>query len=208
MKIVSRNDNLLIIKDFGVVSYLLGFIFLVVGGVIFFSQSFGNSFVNKLEVGAFVAFGLYIIVSNESSTISVDKVAENIVIKRARLFSADNEIYNFQDLDKVIVQEDRHSSGKGGNTVVYKIKLVLKNGTRVDFKNNPGTVSPIFAQKKKRVQIAKDVAEFVGVPFEEFDAPSIGEVFNIFKKAVDLAATGKIKNISDLPINDFKINSL
>lgn len=204
MKITFKNENLFKISDAQFSSFLMSFVFVAIGIWFFGSQLSAGSLIFKIGALAFVGFGLYFFLNNEISNISIDKTTQKILIGRRKVFSLKNEEYFFKDLSKIILREiSGTTSGRSsGRTVSYDIQLVLNNGQRVSFVNNSSTVSPMFAGKSKHVEIAKEIAVFIGVPYEEFMNPSLGEMFGAFKQVLDLAAQGKIKTVEDLKIDN------
>lgn len=201
MKIVSRNENLLTIKDLGISNWIMAIICLVVGAGVLYSQLVTANLITGIVGGLFFAVGLYLVVVNEATTISVDKTEQKIFIKRSRLFSSENESHGFGEITKIILTEHSSRSDRGGRTVSYDIQLVLNNGQHVSFVNNSSTTNSAFAKKKKHVEIAKEVSVFVGVPFEELSTPGLGDVLGIFKQVLDLASKGQLKKPSDSPVD-------
>lgn len=199
MKIVSRNENLLVIKDLGISNWIMAIICLSIGAGVLYSQLINANLVTGIVGGLFFAVGLYLVIINEATTISVDKTEQKVFIKRSKLFSSESESYNFSEITKIILTEHSSRSDKGGRTVSYDIQLILNNGQHISFVNDSSTVNPAFAKKKKHVEVAKEVATFVGVPFEELSTPGLGDVLGIFKQVLDLASKGQPKKPSDSP---------
>lgn len=195
MKIVSRNGSSMVVKHLGVGSWFLAFVFLAIGLWALYSQMVSQNLIIIIMGGLFSLFGAYLFVSVESSTIVLGKVSENISIKRSKIFSSKTENYSLRDISKVLVKEAISSSSRhGSSTVSYNIQLILKTTNEpVYFTNNKSTVSPMFAQKNKRIEIAKEVAGFIDVPFEYYGTPSVGEIFGLVGKFLDAVAKGKVK---------------
>lgn len=194
MKVVSRTDNLMVIKDLGSANWVLILACLVFSTAIFYAEGFNGDWVSKMVLALFFVVGLFLVFSSEHTTISVDKAAESILIKRSKIVSSNQKNYRFDEISKIILKEDRGNDAKDASAVSYNIQLILKDGEHVNFINNPPRVSSIFAKKQKRVEIAKEVAAMVGVPFEERGEFGFGEVVGVFKQVIDLASKGHIKN--------------
>ncbi|MCX6780200.1 MAG: hypothetical protein NT034_03405 [Candidatus Magasanikbacteria bacterium] len=202
MKIISRTDSLITIKDLGAANWVLTLVCLVLGPAVFYVELFNGNWTSKLVAALFCGVGLYLVFSDECTLILVDKAAESIIIKRSRIVSSDQENYRFDEIAKIILKEEHGSSTKGGRTISYNIQLILKDGEQVNFVNNAPTVSPAFAHKQLRIDIAKEVSGLVGVPFEEQGTPGLGEVLGVFKQVMEMAAKGEIKNMAQVKVEN------
>ncbi len=187
MKIVSRNTNSIVVKDWALSSYFLGPVIFCAGifwGYGRFTQGFNTFTVDNLVAIIFAIVGLYILFSQEITTITLDKVAENISILRKTFFSSKIENYRFSDLAQIILEEKISRSSKGGSAVSYDIQLFLKEGAKVSLVNKQTKLASFLANKKKYVAITKELSEFIGVGFKDFGTPSLGDALDLFKQVM------------------------
>lgn len=189
MKIISRNASTIVIKDWALVSYFLGLFCLGAGSVWLYTM-YSHGFnilkveVNNLSAALFVVVGLFIILKQEITTITFDKLAENISIIRKGLFTAATENYQFSNLSQIILQEKISRSSKGGSTTSYDIQLVLKDGNLVSLVKNEAKTSFASSKKKKYLAIAKELSEFAGVNYKDSSMPSFGQAMELLKQVI------------------------
>lgn len=186
MKIINQTSDNLTLKDGKVKSLVAGFIFVLVGTVILISNPAGLILMKILLAAVFVIIGLLFVLFSTSTIVDFDKINSQIIYTKKSLIGKQSTMYVFADVFRVETRKWWHSSGRGGGqTLAAQSFLVLKNGQEISLDNQKssssvgiGSVNIPMGNSGSEVAIANQVAEFLGVPFEEIKPPTLGEVFS------------------------------
>jgi hypothetical protein len=194
MKIIKKTDNLLIIKDkdivFGYIVplFLLFLSFLIVSGAknpenesILINYSFA--------IGA-ILLGVYLFLSNQTSTIIFDKENKKVQIINKSYFKDKKIEYPFDDIKEI--EFGAKVVRRNARPVLFEtLYLVFKNNQAIPIgKAQTGfqssvsgfNLSRLFSnEKSSKKYIGIEIANFLQVPFQERRPPTTGEILSTLK---------------------------
>lgn len=186
MKIIKKNQNLMIIKERNVFVFLLGAIFTIFGFLVIFKPDFFN--VNKppLWSGFFgILSGLFIIFIAKITTIILDKNTRKLVFKWKTLIKEQSKEYNLDQIKQLELQQVYTSTNKGKIGYSYKLVFILSNNEEVPLNQYGSSISQAM-RKKTNVEklIGTKIANFLNVPFQEKRLPTVTEILSTIQETM------------------------
>jgi hypothetical protein len=187
MKIVSQTSDELILKEGNASGMVLGIVFVIAGiGVGFYSHAPNIIWV---AIGLFI-IGLVSILLSSSITVDINKTNGQLVYQKKSLVKGKTTTYATADILRIETRKEWRMEGSAasGNQSVSMPRQVLVSQSVIVFKD--GTELPLDHQKNSsgmsvgsavlmggsgaEIAIANQVANFLGVPFQEIAPPTSG----------------------------------
>lgn len=177
MKITTNNTERFVAIDKAIGGYVAGITFVLIGVLI---CSAGQA---KLIQGLLaIILGIVVILLVKSCTIVIDRTNKKLTYTSKSLVSRSSQSFGFEDIAKVQLEysiqvHDKYSSNGNASSrpqINSTLMLVLTNGStvrlifrvkRVKFFQKASTVS------EPNTQLGQQLAEIIGVPFEEMKQP-------------------------------------
>jgi hypothetical protein len=171
MKILKDEQDLLILRESNTGAFIVGTIFFLVG--------FISIFQDLVLLGILIAlFGVLIIVTTKTVTISLDKSTNKLSFLRKGLIGQSHQEYALDQIKEIEMSRNySFSETKNVGRYSYRLAFVLKNGEVVFF--NSRDTSPFITPQRRT---GSKVANFLGVPFREEGIPT-------FRKAPSTVST-------------------
>jgi len=194
MKILEKNQNLMILKDSNIFAFVFGIISLLVGIVVITKPDF---FTNQPPfwsglVGIF--FGGFVIAAAKTITIKLDKSASKLTFLRKGLIGKSSSEYDLKQIKEVELSVAYNSSSRSGGGYSYHLAFVFNGGEIVPL--NPGSSSTLRIMGKvnnSKEALGAKIASFLGVPFQERRPPTVSETLSAVSSAVQSAAEKEIE---------------
>jgi hypothetical protein len=184
MKIINQTQDQMNLKDGNASSLIIGLV-LILGGsysIYHFYSASGPS--NILWVAAVILlFGLIMIFLSSTITVAIDKSQNQISFLKKRLIGNKSQTFNIQDalrveLRKSYSMQSGTRSPNGGmvmprEVLNYQSVIIFKDGTELPLesvKSSGGTnigSAVLMGGTGKELSMANQVANFLGVPFQE-----------------------------------------
>lgn len=197
MKIIENGSGRVVAQERWT-SYITGFfigLFILAIGlyVMFFSgrawKSFGtlsHDLVIYLFSGAFILIGLFVLYTNERTTIIAEKITGRTILKNTRLFIIESSrAISTLGLESVVLQEVENRSSKGHRYYTYEL-LFMYGGDKTEpiFGTENESVFNLFGLlgkscKEELAELGKTLAGLFDVKYEEKNAPRIGLNINL-----------------------------
>lgn len=155
MNVFSRNERLLVVKDWDVLHwfFLVSCFVMIIFGDIFY-----------VLIAAPVS--LYLVFSVQITTIIIDKNIQKIFITKKKIFSTNNESYDFSEISEIVLSKAKYINGIGYYSLSWG--FVLASGVFINFSKRI-SVFFYFYLKNKILETSREVATFIGVPFVNFN---------------------------------------
>lgn len=188
MKILSRTDSRMVLKDGDATGIVFGVIFLIAAVVIGIGFLSVNQWMKWVALGA-VVFGLLTLLSSYSITIDIQKANGSFSYRKKRVIGGSSTTYAVSDVLRIETRRqwevDNVSNEKGASAprsvLITQSVIVFKNGQELalDHQKNAQSMrignAPTMVSQGNEVALATQVAEFMEVPFQEI-APGMGNV--------------------------------
>jgi hypothetical protein len=191
---LAQSSDDIVLKEGNASGVAFGAIFIVVGAVIGFSLRSSGSIVLWIAL-AMIVIGLITTFSSSSITIDANKTSGQLLYQKKRLIGGSTNTYAIADILRIETRKQwrMENSGASGARGVSVPRQVLVAQSVVVFKD--GQELPLDHQKEsssmstgpavmmggqgKEVALATQVANFLGVPFQEIAPPNSGMGINI-----------------------------
>jgi hypothetical protein len=197
MKIAKQTSNEMILKDSGVWRLLFGIGLMLLGiafGYLMFISGTNNNVPYIVPAIPF-AFGFLWMLFFPSIIVNINKNSGQIIYTKKRTIG--NKVSNYAIVDVVRVemrknwqvatvqhrQQQGFSTGPNARSefkLTFQSVLVFKDGKELPLDNASGGTSSLSTNHSSNVMtgreasIAKQVADFIGVPFQEIEPPQVG----------------------------------
>lgn len=187
MKIIQKTQNLIVLKDGRIISFIIGIIFILFGLFLIISPMSFNG-VPSFWVGiGVIVCGLMAILFPKSSTVLLNKDENKVyVVRKSIIGGRSQEEYAFDQIAKVELQykisrEIRQGSGLR-EQYSYRLIFVLTDGRNIPLTMNFSGASTVRFSginitggivKVKERTLGEKLAIFIGVPFVDI-MPSFG----------------------------------
>lgn len=203
MKIINQTTEEMVLKEGSQISNIISGSFFVLAGGYFTYTILSSGTVGWVILAPIIfAFsGLLWLLLSAVVTISIQKTPGSIRYEKKRLTGTAVNTYNISDIVRVELrkqwQTERDTSAQGNTTatrqvLVSQTVVVFKDGTELPFGRTKssggmsGGFSVLMGGQGKEMAFANQVAQFLGVPFNEV-SPNQGSI------KIDLGSIGKIQ---------------
>lgn len=193
MKITAQSSDELILNEGNASGVILGIVFVIVGAGVGYYFRASNPVAMWIGVGFFVV-GLFVMFSSSSITVDANKTSGQITYQTKRLIGGSSKTFTIADVLRIETRKQwrMENAAVSGNRAVSTPRQVLVSQSVIVFKD--GQELPLDHQKQsssmsvgpvmmtgqgKEVAIATQVANFLGVPFQEIAPPNTGTGINI-----------------------------
>ncbi len=191
MRIVKEKEDLMVLRDEWIITFLIGPVFLTVGIVFIIKEGFSPIEPSSWTYLLFIFVGILITVLWKTTTISLDKKTGKLIFLSKGLKGKISKEYNLNEIKEVELHTEYLKNKDNESNVFYNLIFILKSGERVPL--SPGEKSnrtSMGVQVIPEVDIGKKLAKFLEVPFQERRLPTVQEtlsavsntVLNIFNK--------------------------
>jgi hypothetical protein len=193
MKIISQTSDELLLQEGNVSGMLIGGGFLIVAGVAAFYRH-TNPNIIWLAL-AFALVGIGVLLFSSSITVKASRSSGQVFYQKKRLIGGKNVTYPINDILRIEtrrqwrLENTQNPGNQEGNmpqpVLVAQSVIVLKNGNEVplDHQKTSSNTSVggvvLMSGQGKEIAMANQVAEFLGVPFQEISPPNMGTGLNI-----------------------------
>lgn len=193
MKIINQTADEMILKEGSMISIIVSGSFFILAG----SYS-AYAILSKGTAGwiifvpiIFALAGLLWILLSATIAVSIQKISGLIRYEKKRLVGTKLNTYNISDVVRVELrkqwQTERVQGTQGDSSTSYTRQvlvsqsvIVFKDGTELPLGQQStssgmsGGLSVLMGGQGKEMAFATQIAEFIGVPFQEVAPPSIG----------------------------------
>jgi hypothetical protein len=192
MKIVSQSSDELVMTEGSASGIVVGVVFVVAGGLtgVFLRQSIPYATWISL---AMVLIGIGIVLFASSITVSASRKSGQLVYEKKRLAGGKTTNYAIADIFRIETRKQWRvdNTPPQGNqqmpqpTLVAQSVIVFKNGSELalDHQKTSSTTSVgsmvMTGGQAAESAIAAQVAQFLGVPFQEIMPPNMSSGVNI-----------------------------
>jgi hypothetical protein len=194
MKITSQSSNELVLTEGSTQGMIVGGALVVAGALIglFLHKSTPMSVWVSLGM---TIIGIAILCFSSSITVTANKTTGKLAYEKKRLVGAQNTTYAIADVLRIETRkqwrtENSPPSGNNQQTVPQQVLvaqsvIVFKSGQELalDHQKTSSSMSMggavLMSGQGKETAIANQVAEFLGVPFQEIMPPTMGVGINI-----------------------------
>jgi cation transport ATPase len=185
MKIITQTDGEMILKEGSASGIIFGIIFAIVGAVVAFYFSSSGQIVVWLGI-AFIVIGLASIFFSSSITVDINKLGGQLSYQKKRLIGGSSATYAIADVLRIETRRQWRVQNNANKNVsmprqvlVSQSVIVFKSGQELplDHQKNSSSMSvgPVMMTGQgSEVAIATQVANFIGVPFQEIAPPNNG----------------------------------
>lgn len=179
MKIVKENQNSMVIKERGILVFLVGIIFASAGFLVILNPDF---FINRPPMWSGlvgILIGLFVVFVVKITTITLDKNTRKIVFRRKTLINEKSKEYDLGSIKQLELQQIYTSSSKGRGGYSFKLVFILDTGEEVPL--NPygsSVVRVIGKQIITEKEIGTRISNFLNIPFQERRAPTVSETLS------------------------------
>ncbi len=194
MKIASQSADELVLKEGSASGVILGVVFVIAGILIGCFLYATNTFV-IWSASAIAVIGLATILFSSSITVDADKANGQLLYQKKRLIGGSAATYAIADILRIETRKQWHmeNTAPSGNrgvsmpqqVLVSQSVIVFKDGQEVplDHQKSSSSVSigpaVLMSGQGAEIAIATQVANFLGVPFQEIAPPNSGAGINI-----------------------------
>jgi len=183
LHIVNQSQSILILKDNNAIARLVGIIFLVVGFTIIIKP---NVFTNNPPIifGIIsLLLGLFVILVAKVTTVTIDKVLGKIVFNWKSILKKETKEYSLSLIKELEIRPTYDSNNDGGRS--FHSFFILLDGSEVAL--DPfGTTTTRFknAKPSSEISLNTQIANFMGIPFNERRPPTIQETLSAISSTV------------------------
>lgn len=188
MKIANQTDSAMLLKEGGASGILFSIVFMLVGLGVGYSQHFSISPALWVAVAFFVV-GLVMLLLASSITVKINKTDGQLAYQTQRLVGSKSTTFAIADVLRIETRKqwrmENVSSGNRGASMPRQVLMmqsviVFKNGQELPLDHQKSSSSMsigpavLMGGSGAEVAIAKQVADFMGVPFQEIAPPNSG----------------------------------
>jgi len=185
MKITTEGASLMTLKDYNISHFFGGLIFLVAGLVIMLSFLPSGEIVPIAFCGIFVLIGLGILATTKLVSITLNKGLSKAKFSLWSVLKREAKEVSLQSIKGITLEKEYRRSRKATRRQ-FIIYFVLEGGDRLPFEfgSLSGTMDVLTNPEDKIRNQAKEVATFLGVPFDEIAPPSAAETLSAVKDTI------------------------
>lgn len=204
MKIINQTEDEMVLKEGGQITGLIGGGVFTVAGVYLAATILSGGSVGWVILSPLfsIGVGLAWILLGSSTIVSMYKSRGIIRYDKKRLIGIKSAEYNISDAMRVELRKQwqteqvpstQGSTQKTREVLVSQTVIMFKTGTELllgkqkSSGGTMGTVAVLMGGQGKELVLATQIADFLGVPFQEIAPPQRGP-------SIDLGSIGKIFN--------------
>ena len=188
MKILKESPTRMVLKDYGLTSFALGILFVLIGvGLVLFS------WLREIEVlafgGIFFLVGVYMLATTKMISISLEKGGK-CKFSISRIIGGETNECDASDIKELWVERDISTShGKEKETYYkYWLSFILKDGRKFRFDFGRVTSSMLDLLRsphEEKMREAKQISDFLDIPLKEIGPPGASEVLGAIKETIE-----------------------
>ncbi len=191
MRIVKEKEDLMVLRDEGIIAFLIGPVFLTVGIVFIIKEGFSPIEPSSWTYLLFIFVGILITVLWKTTTISLNKKTGKLIFLSKGLKGKISKEYNLNEIKEIEIHTEYLKNKDNESNVSYHLIFIFNNGERVPLSpGERGSRRSMGVQVIPEVEIGKKLAKFLDVPFQERRLPTVQEtlstvsnvILNIFNK--------------------------
>jgi hypothetical protein len=177
MRVIGLSQNEFALKEGRASGTAMGAVIIIIG-IIYFKMDRSIYWVAL----AFIVVGLAWILSRRSITIRASRTSGRVFFQKKWLLGCRNSSYAIDDVLRVEARKQWRIAGPATGSykvplklvLVYKSYIIFKDGRDlpIDYRNDSSSMSVKFARLPGGKPIAKYLATFLHVPFQEKAQPS------------------------------------
>ncbi|SRR6266481_1493220 len=202
MKIISQTENTMALKDGGPLGSVVGIAFAAIGAYLGYGSYISPGDSKNLWISLiFIGTGLLVIFMNTTIEVAIEKPGGTISYKQNHLVGSKSVVYNIPDVSRIETRKSWQARSGSGNrgfsgprqVLVAQSLIIFKNGVEVPLDSQKGSSSIVSigpaiigGGQGKESELANQVAQFLGVPFQEIMPPGMGGGINIGGDRVQL----------------------
>lgn len=185
MRIVKEKEDLMVLRDEGIITFLVGPVFLTVGIVFLIKEGFSPIEPSSWIYLLFIFVGILITVLWKTTTISLDKKTGKLIFLSKGLKGKTSKEYNLNEIKEIELHTEYLKNKDNESNVFYNLIFILKSGERVPLSpGERGSRRSMGVQVIPEVDIGKKLAKFLEVPFQERRLPTVQETLSAVASAV------------------------
>lgn len=186
MKITQEGPGRMVLKDYNVSHFILGLVFAAAGiGIILFLGSPANIMIYVFG-GIFALSGLWVLATTKIVNITLER-AGRCTFSMRKLTGGESSECSAGDIKELRLEKTYRTSRKGGTKYQYALDFVLKTGQELRFEFgtvSAGIMDVMRSPHEQKREAAKQIADFLGVPFTEAGPPSTAETLGMMKSTI------------------------
>jgi len=201
MKITAQTADRMALKDKSILAYLTGLPFLAVAVYFGYTTYVASGITNALWIFVILFIsGLAAIFLNTSIFVDLNKASGQILYQQRRLIGSTFATYATADVLRIETRKEWQAENSSRNgisfphqTLVAQSIIVFKNGQELPLDTQKGSSSRfsigpavLMGGGGKESALANQVAQFLGVPFQEVAPPGSGMGVNIGSGRIEL----------------------
>ncbi len=190
MKITSQSTNELVISESNAPGIAIGVIFIIGGAILGYYLRSSNPATAWIAL-AMIIIGFAVIFIGSSITIDANKTSDQLSCQKKRLIGGSTAAYAIADILRIETRkqwrmENTAAPGNRGasmprQVLISQSVIVFKNGQELPIdhqKSSSTSIGPavIMEGQGTEIAIANQLANFLGVPFQEIAPPSMGGI--------------------------------
>ena len=196
MKIISPSTTVLIVKDFTILPYLTGFLFIAISVLLMILPP-GSNFLDGIWspdkpvpfwLGPIlIVIGFVPLIFYKASTAIFDKTSNIFSIEWKSILGKKQERYYLNQIKEIILSIGINSTNTKGSvraTNSFNLSVHMQDNSYIILGNSSGSISINRINLsgllgKGIADKGKKIAEFLNVPFQEIRPPSITEIVSM-----------------------------
>ena len=194
MKIMSQSSDELVLKEGGASGMVFGMMFAIIGALVGYFARASSPYAIWIGLG-FAIVGLVAIFMSSSITVDIQKSAGQLAYQKKRLIGGSSASYAITDVLRIETRkqwkveragasnEERMSMSR--QVLVSQSVVVFKDGKELPLDHQKQSSSMgigsavLIGGERTEVALANQIANFLGVPFQEIASPNGGIGINI-----------------------------
>lgn len=193
MRVSVSSTSLMTLKDYNLTHFLGALLFFAMGlGVFLMSLPSGEPL--PIGIGAlFALIGLGILVTTKLVSIKLDKGAGKASFSLWSILKRESREVEIHRIKGITLEKEYLQSSKGETRRQFVIKFSLEGGEQLPFEFGTlsGTMDVLTNPEEGIRSKAKEVAGFLGLPYNEVNPPSPADALSAIKDAMTSAMEKK-----------------
>ena len=194
MKIIRQSADELVLSEGNASGIGIGAAFVVAGVLVAYIRPSSSQMVIWVAL-TIVAAGVAVILLSSAITVNASKVRGQLSYEKKRLMGAQNTTYPISDILRIETRRQWRTENNAGpanqgastpqQVLVAQSVIIFKNGRELplDHQKTSSTTSVgpvvLMGGQGAEIAMANQVANFLGVPFQEIAPPNMGSGLNI-----------------------------
>ncbi|MGV8085967.1 MAG: hypothetical protein ACP5N9_06990 [Candidatus Bilamarchaeum sp.] len=194
MKITLENSMKMILNNNNYTLFFMSIVCIIIGvglGYLANSQTEDKLFVLIFGL-IFTLVGIYLLLTTKSVRIIIDKAMGKISISTWSLVKKESIEAQLSSVKKIILRIRNGGSGsRGSRHYIYELELIREKEAELIFafgQKSASVIDVIGSPHQSKINEAKQIADFIGVPFEHILPPTLGEVVQGIREQMEWAS--------------------